>query len=221
MRKERKGFTLIELMIVVAIIAIIAAIAIPSLLRSRLTSNESAAQGTLKTICTAQAQMKSNAWIDEDTDGIGEYGTLGQLAGIDTCDNGSGDAVAINPPYVTAVLGVVPDGGTYSLKSGYYYNMFLDDADVQNREQMFVCYAWPQERATTGNKAFAVTQEGTVYFTLAKVAAYTGEDDANVPAVDAAFIENALNPAAWVGRFPVASNDETGTDGNIWAVAGD
>src|SRR5687767_15845594 len=68
--KNNRGFTLIELMIVIAIIAIIAAIAIPNLIEARKGANEAAAIGMLRTVTTAQALYREG---DKDRDGVLQY----------------------------------------------------------------------------------------------------------------------------------------------------
>ncbi len=82
MRNKQKGFSLIELLIVVAIILIIAAIAIPNLIRSKMAANEASAVATLRTLNTAEVVYSSTYNVTNtfaaNLTSLGDGGTAGQ-----------------------------------------------------------------------------------------------------------------------------------------------
>ena len=230
MVKKNEGFTLIELMIVIAIIAIIAAIAIPNLLSARLSANESNAISTLRNLVTSQAQFQSASNMDEDQDGTGEYGSFGELSGLSNLQrNGVGIASPLNPPILPATFQTI-DANGYATKSGYLFEVFLPNnaaapigqkdvagggpnpaVDPDNCESMWCAYAWPIDLGTTGNRAFFVNQRGEILQSKMNAVQYSGA--AAGPPHSAAYTAVGMNQ-------PVALPPVAGNDGNDWTPLG-
>jgi prepilin-type N-terminal cleavage/methylation domain-containing protein len=147
--KKNSGFTLIELMIVVAIIAIIAAIAIPNLLRSRMSANEASTAGAMRTISTAEVGFQTAAFVDGDGDGVGDYGSLAQLA--------DPDGAGATPPFIDAVLGG-------AVKHGYAYTVNVT-AGAANALPAYTCTAVPSAPGRTGYRQYFVDESGVIRFT--------------------------------------------------------
>ena len=140
-QKQQKGFSLIELLIVVAIILIIAAIAIPNLLRSKMSANESSAVATLRTLNTS-AVAYSTAY--------GNYPP--SLASLGPIASG-GTPTSTTADLVDSVLGQDP-----ATKAGYTFVY----AGTGSPTSSYTITATPLTVGSTGQRGFFTNQSGVI-----------------------------------------------------------
>jgi type IV pilus assembly protein PilA len=140
--KKQKGFSLIELLIVVAIILIIAAIAIPNLIKSKMAANEASAVGSLRTITTAEIAYSTACPT------IGFTATLADLGTNTTCPGGNNQ---IDPQLQT---------GT---KSGYTFTLTATTSGTSTANVLFTASASPLG-TSTGTRGFFVDQTGVIRY---------------------------------------------------------
>jgi type IV pilus assembly protein PilA len=140
-RRSNEGFSLIELLVVVAVILVVAAIAVPNFIKAKMLSNESSALQSLRSISTAEILYST-------TFGVGFSTNITQLSGT-----------GVNPDQNNA--GLIDETLASGIKSGYIFTYTPLTTDAQGHTTTYSLAADPQS-STTGQRHFYTELTGVI-----------------------------------------------------------
>lgn len=196
----------------VFILPMAAAVAIPNLLESKITANESAAQASLKAaLFPSQITFQAGGYHDADQNGIGRYGFINELTGNKATMNAAKGDIRI-------LTGGFAIDQMPAISNNYYFKVYLPNGesaafsssdeipiaglkDERLLENNFVVYAWPKD-AGSGRKVFAMKEDG-------QVRTMPGFYD---------FRYNAENMPAW--NLMWGDDDAQWSDAPVWPIKG-
>ncbi len=194
---------------------------------SKLKPMEQAALDKLREIYFAEVAFKALKVVDEDHDGVGEYGSLGEMANqVPLRDDGTLLLSQVAFPF-TPELGVIDSNGYGSL-DGYCFALFLPAAfgtpqlehagggfvagslDPNLAESKFIVYAWPKRSSSAARRTFAINDQGVA---VGCDASFLDHHGLNTPPVG---LDAYPILSFGMGTLPVDQANWLGGDGNTW-----
>jgi hypothetical protein len=197
--------------------------------RSYVAGRTTGAVGTLRSLVSANEQFKQCGCVDQDADGWGEYGWLGEMAGVDPV-RCTGLKMSTSP-FIATKLGMKDGRGRARLR-GYVFHLALpfesnrwrlepkvippapwpikEQARADSQEKRWLCYAWPAGDNIGVRSVYFLTESGEIWVTNGGGKQYRGDDG---PRVSAAFVKGGQGPPGGA-----QAPSYTGTDGNTWTL---
>jgi hypothetical protein len=184
-------------------------------------SNEVSAIATLRNVSSSEAQFEAAAFVDEDRDGVGEFGTFGEMSAAEPL---RGHDAVLTPPVLSGAFRSRSLRGEVS-RSGYRFQLWLPAkegtfvsettrniaagvVDPGAAETRWRCYAWPATYDVSGLRTFFIDERGDIWSTDDE--RYSGSGSGPAPGAAVA------SPGTLVPETASTRATYTGADGNVW-----
>jgi len=233
-RSRDRGWTILEVLIVLALVGLLLAIALPNFREARIRNDEAAAVRTLREIAKAQAMVRGARLVDENGDGRGEHAVLAELSGEANPRTYAGGPAGRNTAALPQFTHRISPEGEGEI-CGYRFRVYLPGAggravpeaagrpagpvDAVLAADTWCAYAWPVRRegfvpAATGTRSFFASQAGEVLAADGSYCAIPGREGESARAPDPGAAFQPPGPMDTVTGPPAVGT--TGRDGLLW-----